>query len=63
MARPQNADIVARKFQAWASSLPGEEQETLAAWMASMGGPEVQGYAADWYLGEDAWAEAWMEGW
>jgi hypothetical protein len=56
-------DRVGQKFQEWAGSLPGDEQEALAEWWGRASGDEVQGFGANWWQGENAWSNAWNAWW
>ena len=55
---------VGRKFQGWAESLSGAEQETLAQWLARARGEDVDAHwGAGWWQQPDAWASAWADIW
>jgi hypothetical protein len=61
MAQTTNIEAVATKFQTWAETLPADEQAALASWMTQVGGPEIQGYAQQWYTAPDAYYNCFME--
>ena len=55
---------VGRKFQAWAESLSGGEQETLAEWLTRGRGEDVEAHSdAGWWQQPGAWLNAWTDIW
>lgn len=57
-------DSVAEKFQAWAESLPTEEQRTLAEWLGNVGDKDVTAHwRSNWWQEPEAWSRAWAESW
>jgi len=63
MADQASIDSVGRKWQEWAQSLPGDEQEALAEWWSRSRGDEVQGFSANWWQEDNAWSNAWSASW
>jgi hypothetical protein len=55
-------DGVGNKFEAWAQSLSGDEQEALAEWMRSSWG-DVSPHSGNWWAEPNAWSQAWSQGW
>lgn len=57
-------DSVAQKFQAWAESLPTEEQSTLAEWLGNVGDEDVTAHwRSNWWQESGAWSRAWADSW
>jgi hypothetical protein len=63
MPSKETVNSMASKWQSWASTLTGDEQEALAEWWASNSGDDVKGYSAGWWNAPDAWANAWNDSW
>jgi hypothetical protein len=52
------------QFQAWAESISDEEQETLAEWVARVGGEDVEAHwGAGWWQQSEASVSAWADIW
>lgn len=59
MADQATSDRVGEKFEAWAGSLSGDEQEALAQWLSKVGGGDVEAYGANWWQADNAWSNVW----
>jgi hypothetical protein len=55
-------DSVGKKWSAWASALPEDEQAALAEW-ASWAWGDVSPHSGSWWQEADGWNQAWSQGW
>ncbi len=63
MADQGTIETVAKKFQQWAETLAGDEQEALAEWM-DRGWNDVSAHRADpWWQEPKGWEKRWSAGW